>query len=288
LQGTETINLTPTTPQQEGTQFILFFILCIVLMLADHYSSALTSVRSLLITAIEPIEKLASLPADSYHYFQQDFANIESLKKDNQDLKTELFLMKAKQQQLARLELEVQRLNKLLGKASQLTYSNVQIANISYYKTSPYSQSFTLNKGELDNVKVKQTVIDAYGLIGIITHTTPTSSKVQLITDAEIQIPVRIQRTGQRGILKGVDENTLSLQFISNTSSVIVGDLIETSGLAKTYPKGQPVATITQFKTLKDRPYFNIEAKPIAKLMAAEKVLILSIPVQKNGKDSLK
>ncbi len=252
-------------------------------MLADHYSSALTSFRSLLITAIEPIERMASLPSETYDYFQQDFTNIETLKKANQDLKTELFLMKAKQQRFTKLELDVQRLNKLLGKASQLTDSNVQIANILYYKTTPYSQSFTLNKGEINNVEVKQTVIDAYGLIGIITQTTPTSSKVQLITDAEIQIPVRIQRTGQRGILKGVDENNLSLQFISNTSSVEIGDLIETSGLANTYPKGQPVATITEFKTLKEHPYFNIQAKPIAKLMEAEKVLILSKPSLNNS-----
>lgn len=258
-------------------------------MVVDHYSSLLLSFRGLLVTAVEPIEKLAAFPKDSYNYFQQDFKSVESLKKSNQDLNTENFLLKAKQQQFNNLKFEVAKLNQLLGKATQLSESSIQIANISYYNLTPYSQFITINKGYLDNVSTNQSVIDAYGLLGIITQTTPTSSKVQLITDAEIQIPVRIQRTGQRGIIKGVSTGKangaqLSLQFISNTSPVKIGDLIETSGLANTYPKGYPIATITQINILKDQPYFSIMAKPIAKIMRAEKVLILSIPINKELK----
>lgn len=245
-------------------------------MLVDHYSSMLANVRSLIISTIEPLEKLSSFPSETYAYFQQDFTSIESLKKANNDLKTELFLLKAKQQKLHKTELEVIKLNNLLGKASQLNESDLQIANVTYYKLSPYSQILTINKGSLDNVTIKQPVIDAYGLLGIITQTTPTTSKIRLITDAEIQVPVRIQRTGQRGILKGSGENHLFLQFIANSSSIKIGDLIETSGLANTYPKGQPIAKIIKFETLKDQPYLKIIAEPIAKISQAEKVLILS------------
>ena len=252
-------------------------------MLVDHYSSILFNTRMAIISIIEPLEKISSLPSEYYTYLQQDFTSIESLKKENQDLETELFLLKAKQQKFNQLELEIVKLNNLLGKASQLSELDVQIANIIYYKLTPYSQSITLNKGSRDNVSIKQPVIDAYGLLGIITQTTSSTAKVKLITDADIQVPVKIQRTGQRGILKGIGQNKLYLQFISNSSSVKVGDLIETSGLANTYPKGQPIAKVVEIKTLKDHPYLQILTEPLAKISQAEKVLILSRPFRESN-----
>jgi rod shape-determining protein MreC len=250
-------------------------------MMIDNSSSIFVNFRSLLITTLEPIEKLASLPVNSYKYFQQDFTSIASLKKINSELKSELFFLKAKQQRLNHFEMEVARLNKLLRKASQLNKYKVKLANISHYNISVYSHFVSINKGYSDGVEKNQAVIDAYGLLGIVTQTTPSTAKVQLITDTEIQVPVRIQRTGQRGIIKGFSKDLLYLQFISNSSSVELGDIIETSGLANTYPKGYPVAKISQIKTLKDQPYFSIFATPIAKVYQAENILIISKKLKK-------
>lgn len=254
----------------------MFFVLCIALMVMDHYSHFLINFRALLLTTIDPIERAATIPLSTYQYFQQDFKTVEELKKRNQQLATENLLLKARQQQLNKLQHEVSRLNLLLGTASQMSTSDVQIANIKYYNLSPYSQFFTLDKGSLDGVKLHQAVIDAKGLIGQITSVTPTTSRVQLITDSDIQIPVRIQRTGQRGILTGMGQTQLSLQFIPNTSSIKIGDIIETSGLGNVYPNGYPVATVSSINTLKDQPYYEIMADPVADINLADKVLILS------------
>lgn len=245
-------------------------------MVMDHYSHVLTNFRALLLTTIDPIERAATLPLNTYQYFQQDFKTVEELKKQNQQLATENLLLKAKQQQLDKLQHEVSRLNLLLGTASQMSSSTVQIASVKYYNLSPLSQFFTLDKGSLDGVKLHQAVIDAKGLIGQITSVTPITSRVQLITDSDIQVPVRIQRTGQRGILTGMGQSQLSLQFIPNTSSIKVGDIIETSGLGNVYPNGYPVATVVSITPLKDQPYYEIMAAPIADINLAEKVLILS------------
>lgn len=250
-------------------------------MVLDHYSHLLNNFRSLLLTTVEPIERAATLPVEAYQYFQQDFQTLEELKNKNQQLETENLLLKAKQQQLTKLQLEVKRLNLLLGTASQLSGdTDIRIASINHYSLNPYSQFFTLDKGQLDGVTEQQAVIDTKGLVGLITDLTPTSAHVQLITDLDSQIPVRIQRTGQRGILAGLGHNQLSLQFIPNTSSIIVGDIIETSGLGGVFPKGYPVAIVAGLTKLKDAPYYEIMADPIADLDLIEKVLILSKPNQ--------
>ena len=257
-------------------QFIIAFILAIVLMAADHYGQILGSVRSVLLTTLSPIERAATLPKHIYQLVTTDFTSINSLEMENQQLKTEILLLKAQQQQLANLELQVERLESLLGTTGKITNQTVQIATVTFYSSNPLSQFITLNKGSLDKVKNQQTVIDSLGIMGQIIQTTPTTSRVLLITDPDHQIPVRIQRTGQRGILNGTGHDNAKLSFIPVNSEVKVGDIIESSGLGGIFPAGYPVAKITQIDIQGDNPYFNISATPIAKLNQSHKVLIIS------------
>ena len=257
-------------------QFIIAFILAIVLIAADHYGQILGSVRSALLTTLSPIERVATVPQHIYQLITTDFTSINSLEMENQQLKTEILLLKAQQQQLTNLELQVERLESLLGTTGRITNQTVQIATVTFYSSNPLSQFITLNKGSLDQVKNQQTVIDSSGIMGQIIQTTPTTSRVLLITDPDHQIPVRIQRTGQRGILNGTGHDNAKLNFIPANSEVKVGDIIESSGLGGIFPAGYPVAKITQIEIQGDNPYLNISATPVAKLNQSHKVLIIS------------
>ncbi|WP_281168811.1 rod shape-determining protein MreC [Hydrogenovibrio halophilus] len=255
-------------------------MLSIALMVADHYSQALTHFRSLLLTTIDPIERTAALPGEWYDWFQQDYQTLNQVKLENQRLKTEVLLLKAQQQQLSKLKLDVERLNRLLGKASQMDDTQVQIASVSFYSQTPYSHFYTLNKGQLDQVALNQTVIDAKGVVGQITSTTPVSSRVRLITDPEIQVPVRVQRNGQRGMLSGMGHDRLTLLFIPDGAAIQKGDLLETSGLGLVYPEGYPIARVTQVNRMEGRPYLDVQAEPVAELNRSQKVLILTQSAQ--------
>ncbi len=256
--------------------FVIAFTLAILLMVADHYGQLMGSFRSILLTTISPIERIAALPKQFYQLATTDFTNINALKLENQQLKTELLLVKARQQQFSNLQLEVSRLESLLGTAGKINAQSLQIATVTYYSNNPLSQYLTLNKGYLKNVAEQQTVIDSKGIMGQIISTTPTHSRVLLITDPDHQIPVRIQRTGQRGILSGTGHETTQLEFIPKNSLVKVGDLLESSGLGGVFPAGYPVAIITQIENKGDNPYLKITAAPIANLFQSHKVLILS------------
>lgn len=257
-------------------QFIIAFLLSIVLMAADHYGQILGSVRSVLLTSLTPIERAATFPQQIYNLITTDFSSINTLERENQQLQTEVLLLKAKQQQLINLELQVQRLESLLGTTGKITNQSVQIATVTFYSSNPLSQFLTLNKGNLDNVKKQQTVIDSQGIMGQIIQTTPTTSRVLLITDPEHQIPVRVQRTGQRGILSGTGHDNTQLGFIPVNSAIKEGDILESSGLGGIFPSGYPVAKISQIETQGDNPYFKVTATPIAKLNQSHKVLIIN------------
>jgi len=262
--------------QQEGMQFIVAFVLSITLMAADHYGQILDSVRGVILTTLTPIERLASAPHNIYTLVTTDFTSYEALERQNQQLQTENLLLKARQQQFTNLEMQVERLQALLGTTGKITNQEVQIASVIYYSNSPLSQFITLNKGSLDQVNNQQVVIDSFGIMGQIIALTPTSSRVLLITDPDHQIPVRIQRTGQRGILQGTGHDTAQLNFIPVNSEIRIGDKLESSGLGGIFPAGYPVATITQINTQGDQPYLKISAGPIAQLNQSHKVLIIS------------
>ena len=249
-------------------------------MAADHYGQILGNVRSALLTTLNPIEQAATFPQQVYNLVTTDFTSMDELKLENRKLKTEILLLKAKMQQHINMELEIDRLEGLLGTTGKMDNQRVQIATVAFFSSNPLSQFITLNKGSLDKVKIQQVVIDEAGIMGQIINATPTTSRVLLITDPEHQIPVRIQRTGQRGILAGTGHDAVGLTFIPKNSAVEVGDLIESSGLGKVFPAGYPVARISKINDLKTEPYLEIIATPVAQLREAQKVLILSNDVK--------
>jgi rod shape-determining protein MreC len=211
-------------------------------MVADHYGHLVNSFRSVLLTTLNPVERIASAPNTFYTWITTDFSSLDTLKIENQNLQTENLLLKARLQQFNNLELEVSRLESLLGTTGKMSNQALQIATVTYYSNNPLSQYLTLNKGLMDKVAQQQTVIDAQGILGQIIDITPTSSRVLLITDPDHQIPVRIQRTGQRGILAGTGHDLTQLNFIPKSSEIKIGDLIESSGLGGHFPAGSPVA----------------------------------------------
>lgn len=244
-------------------------------MAADRYGEMVSDLRSFLLAGLTPIEQMASVPKSLLQGIDRDIADYDELKRQNEILKTEVLLLKAKQQQLINLKQEVSRLESLLGTTGKITNHNVQIATVTQFSNNPISQFMTLNKGTNDGVAVQDTVIDANGIVGQIVNTTPFSSRVMLITDPEHQLPVRVQRTSQRGILTGSGYDGTELDFIPKNSNIKVGDIIESSGLGGVFPAGYPVATVNQVTASENAPYLQISTQPISDLHKAHKVLIL-------------
>jgi rod shape-determining protein MreC len=83
------------THNSEGTQFIVIFTFSIALMVTDHYTQLMTQFRSLLMTALTPVEQAAKAPVQIYQYLSQDFATLNQVKAQNTQLRTELLLLKA-------------------------------------------------------------------------------------------------------------------------------------------------------------------------------------------------
>ncbi len=66
-----------------------------------------------------------------------------------------------------------------------------------------YEDTVTLNVGSANGVAVNETVLNGDGLVGTVAAVTPTTTTVQLATDAGATVGVRMTGSGQVGALTG-------------------------------------------------------------------------------------
>ena len=214
-----------------GTLRLIFYLaLAMVLMVLDHRNGWLWRIRYTASAVVEPVYRLAGLPAVGIRTASVAFADRERLTEQNQRLREDLLLANAKLNRMGAVAVQNERLKQLLDTQHSLEL-NVQLAHVIGVDMGAYHYQITLNVGARDGVKPGQPVIDAHGVMGQIKEVLPTTSVVMLITDPEHAIPVTIERSGLRTVAYGSpDGDQLSLPNIPLAADVRVGDHMLTSG----------------------------------------------------------
>ena len=103
---------------------------------------------------------------------------------------------------------------------------------------SPFRQSVLLNVGARDGIMDGWAAMDGIGLVGRISGTGDTTSRVILLTDAASSIPAVIQPSGQTALIRG--DNTVApvVDFLENPDLVRPGDRVVSSGDGGVFPAG--------------------------------------------------
>jgi rod shape-determining protein MreC len=110
------------------------------------------------------------------------------------------------------------------------------------------SHAVEIDKGTDDGVAVGMPVVTGAGLVGRVSQATGGSSTVELLTDPEFLVGVRLSTTGDLGTARGQGRHDpLSVDSaISPSAKVPKGTGVVTSGVDRSaYPPGIPVGTVT-------------------------------------------
>lgn len=132
---------------------------------------------------------------------------------------------------------ELKELLELDKEEYNLLHAKVIDRDISWY------QELTINKGELDGIKVDMAVTSSYGLIGRIIKTTSNSSVVKLIT-SKISQKISVNVVSDTNIYHGIidnyliEEDLIRVNNIYKYSDIKIGDKVYTNGLGGIYPGG--------------------------------------------------
>lgn len=196
------------------------------------------------------------------------------LSDENPLLKKEVARLTGEINRLKEKEALAFRLQRLLNfkEASPL---NLIAANVIGRETGPWFQTFMINKGYDEGVLVDMGVMVPYGAVGKIIKTFPHNAQVLLITDTNSSIAGIVQRTRHEGIIQGMGGNGMRLKYVPRLSEVIEGDILITSGLEGSFPKGIPIGRIKKVERPEDSFFLNILLNPEISFSKLEEVLVV-------------
>jgi rod shape-determining protein MreC len=124
-------------------------------------------------------------------------------------------------------------------------------------------------------------VVTADGVVGKVGHVYGSYSDVILAVDPKSNIDVVIQRTGGRGLLRGIDGTNryvCRIEYLLRKEEVRVGDLAVTSGVAGIFPKDLPVGRISKVTRRTYGLYQEVEVIPAVDFSGLDEMLVILAP----------
>jgi rod shape-determining protein MreC len=135
---------------------------------------------------------------------------------------------------------ENEGLRKLLNYVKDSPYKFVS-AQVVGDTSSPFLRSILINAGKKDNIKKGQAVVNADGLVGRIIEVGERSSRVLLLTDINSNIPVISNKSRERSIMSGNNNESPDLVYLPNDTKMTKGEVLVTSGDGEMFPPGLQV-----------------------------------------------
>lgn len=179
-------------------------------------------------------------------------ADIARLRQTNAELEAENARLQIQVIELQQQVIEAQVLATLLDYARSRADNRYIAAAVIQFDTSPFLHYVVINRGSDDGLRTGMPVITDQGLVGRIAAVTAGAARVQLITDPDSSVNVRLQSTGEEAVLQGSLTSDLSLEMIPQSANVQTGDLVVTSGLGGNFP---PNLVIGQLTTVRKRDF---------------------------------
>ncbi len=158
-----------------------------------------------------------------------------------------------------------------LRKAMPLTTAAAQIIGGA---AVPGFRTVTIDKGVRDGLKADMAVVAPAGIVGRIVMPGGRSAKVQLLVDRNAAAGALVERTRAQGVVVGDGENRLHMEYVSEISDIIVGDVVVSAGIDGIYPKGFVIGRVESVE--KSGPaYRRIVVRPAVDFSALEDVLVV-------------
>lgn len=210
---------------------------------------ALTSAREGAVDVLAPVRGGARWLTTPFRNAWNGVTGYEDLKAENEELRAELQDLRGRRWADQDAAEELARLEEQLGIA-YLDGLDTQIARVT---TGPYSNftdhTLQLDRGRDAGLDVGMPVVQRDGLVGRIVQVSDKRSVVQLITDPDLWIGIRLSRSGVigKGHGGGDDGTFIGEVSLDTGAPVEEGELVVTGGIERSImPPGNqiPVGTV--------------------------------------------
>jgi rod shape-determining protein MreC len=234
-----------------------------------------------LVSVSAPIQSAAALLARGISNVWGDYVYLVDVKEDNRNLASQNARLAERVHKLEAYEEENRRLHRLLELKQNLR-TDVVSAQVIAKNTD---ENFRVLRVTLDRaaheIGPSLAVLAQDGVVGTTLRSSGDTVDVRLVVDAGSGVDVIVQRTGARGFIRGAGDPgkfDCKVEYVQRTDEVEVKDLLVTSGMGRRFPKGIPVAEVTQVIKRDFGVYQEVHAKPTVDFSRLEEVLIVLSP----------
>ncbi len=228
-----------------------------------------------------PVSKTASFLGLGLRKFWEHYIFLVHVKEKNEELQRKLMALEAELVRTKEIELENKRLRKLLKLAEQFPEAHPVAARVIGRPMGSWQGVIIIDRGLNDNILPEMPVL-AYtdeglgAVVGQVVAVERHYAKVLLLTDPSFAVDALVQRSRERGLLRGQGRELCLLDYVPAEADVRENDLVITSGMDALFPKGLLLGTVIHIYPGRSKGLFRmVEVRPAVNFSKLEEVLVL-------------
>lgn len=194
--------------------------------------------------------------------FVTQYLSLVGIIQENHTLKTQNEELKAELLQFKTLQGEIDHLRSTLGFRERATFKYMDAEVIGFDLFGEFN-SILIDRGEEDGVKKGEAVISSKGAVGYILRVLKSTSLVLFIGDRNAVVDAMAERTHSRGIVEGRGNFLSEMLQVDKGQDIQAEDLIVTSGMDQTFPKGIPLARVQRVENRASSASLRVVLKPL-------------------------
>jgi rod shape-determining protein MreC len=264
---------------------ILIMVIAVALLLVLAFFSASSRTIPWLENAVgyvvRPVQTFAFKASNSISGFFKNLFDTTDADLENARLTQELARFEQTKLDLSELEKENERLRKLLNYADSLGDLEHVTARVIGKSNGVWFDTLTINAGRTSGIEPGMPVICGDGLVGKVTDVGVNWCKVTSIIDSTMTVAATVERTRDNCMVRGVfstsdASGSLELYYLpTDLTDLVPGDVVMTSGIGGTYPKGIKIGAVKEVMLDVDSSGINAIIEPSVDFMHLEEVMVI-------------
>ena len=260
--------------QRSGYLFIGVLLAHVLLISAQVNSrSGVPVLESVTFGVFSEVQRALSGGVSGIRGVWGNYVGLRHARTENEELKRQVSALEVALQEQRALAGRTRGLEKLLELRDQLTLKTTG-ADIIGAAATPDFRTVTIDKGSRQGLQTDRAVIAPAGVVGRVVVPSARSAKVQLLVDRNAAAGALSERSRAQGVVVGSGDDRLQMDYVSEVSDVITGDIVVTSGIDGIYPKGFVIGRVESVEK-SGGAYRRITIKPSVDFRSLEEVLVV-------------
>ncbi|AEF93593.1 rod shape-determining protein MreC [Desulfotomaculum nigrificans CO-1-SRB] len=262
---------------------ILMAVLVAVTLLVMRFTQVgrahLTPLEAAIKDSLSPLQGGLTRAGETVNKGLGFFSSLGRLADENKALKQQVDQLKGQLYLQEELKQENRRLKELLQYHDQYQRNfQTKVAKVIGRDPGNWFGMITLNLGQKDGIVKNMPVVTPSGLAGRVVAVSDNTSQVMLISDPRSGVGAMVQDTRVPGVLEGTTAASGETRLIDipKDTNLQRGQVVITSGIGGTFPKGIPLGRIVGVTNEPTGLFKTATVEPFADLNRLEEVLIIT------------